>query len=294
MGSTDTNDRRETPVIRFTVLGPLAMHVDGTPVDLPGAVPRQVLAVLVARSGAALTADAIADHLWPSARPRTARKYVQVTIYRLRRLPGLRDRIVLAPQGYLLRLERAECDALVFTDEVTAAAELLERGDAAAAEPVLATALGRWRGKAYDGVEHVGPVGAEADCLTELRLTAVEDLTDARLRLGRHRAVLDELTRTVPAHRFRERLRGQLMLALYRSGRSADALEEYRAARRALADELGVEPGPQLQELHRLMLRHDPQLLPEAGDARVAGGRGRPVPVPGGRPADADTRRQRR
>jgi DNA-binding SARP family transcriptional activator len=248
-------------MITFSVLGSLMLRSSGADVDLPGALPGRTLALLLARAGRPLPVEVIADQLWHGAPPRTARKSIQVIIHRLRRMTGLRDRLVLSESGYLLRLAESECDALAFESAIARATRLYEDGDLPAAELLFARALDMWRGPPFAGVDDVPMVRDESQRLTGLRLAAWENHADTALRLGRHYGVIAELARMVAANPFRERLRGQLMLALYRSGRVAEALQEYRSARASIAEELGVEPGSGLQDLHCQMLNRDPRLL---------------------------------
>lgn len=249
-------------MIHFQVLGSWTLQADGTDIELPGAMPGRLLALLLCRWGNPLPADHIIEQLWPGQPPpRTAKKFIQVTIHRIRRLPGMRDRIVLSGQGYHMRLKTEECDALRFLHAVAGARTLIEGGELPAADRVLAQALDLWRAPAFAHFDDVPLVLDESRRLDEVRLTALEDHADLGLSFGRHLTMVEMLARAAAENPFRERLRAQLMLALYRSGRLADALQAYRDARDMMVAELGVEPEALLQDLHRRILNRDPGLL---------------------------------
>jgi YVTN family beta-propeller protein len=185
-----------------------------------------------------------------------------------------------SPHGYVLRLERGQVDLYKFEELVERGRGALEAGNPREAAAVLREALALWRGAPLAGLE-VEPFARPAAArLDDLRLAAIELRIEADLALGRHARLVGELERLVSEHPFREGLRRQLMLALYRSGRQADALAAYRSARRTFAEELGVEPGPELRELEAAVLRHDPALAPpEQRDRRPP--RRRPVLLAG-------------
>lgn len=245
----------------ISVLGPLEIRLPDADLTLPGALPARVLVLLTAQAGRPVPVDVIADQLWDGQPPRTARKSIQVIVHRLRRLPGVRERLVRSERGYLLRLTERDCDARRFEATVTDATHRYERGDLAGAAPLLARALALWRGPAFTGFDDMPLVRDEGIRLSDLRLAALETHADIGLRLGHHHRLVAELPGPVAAHPFRERLRGQLMLALYRAGRPAEALAEYRTARALFIEELGVEPGVALQNLHRRILNRDLRLL---------------------------------
>lgn len=249
-------------MIEFSVLGPMTVRAGGVDLEPPCGLPGRMLALLLTQWGQRpLPVDVIADQLWIGSPPRTVRKFIQVIIHRLRRLPGLHERIVWTDLGYLLQMHPGECDAILFEDLLSRASQLVQDGNPQAAEQALSRALRLWRGQAFSGTDDVSMVAAERARLEELRLTAFEDRTDIALELSLHHNLVAELSDAVAVHPFRERLRGQLMLVLYRSGRSVEALEEYRRARALLIDELGVEPGLPLQQLHKRMLDQDANLL---------------------------------
>ena len=250
--------------MEFRILGPLEIRSDsGLKHDLAGK-QRALLAVLLLHADEAVSTDRLIDALWGHAPPDTAGKALQVYVSRLRKLlePDGKGLLVTRPPGYALQLGAHELDLRRFerlrAEASTAAAE----GDAATAEERLGEALSLWRGSpladlALDPFAHT-----EIARLEELRLLAVEDRNEALLALGRHADVIAGTEALIGAHPLRERLRAQLILALYRSRRQAEALEAYQAARRALVDELGIEPSPELQELERRILRQDPSLEP--------------------------------
>ena len=232
----------------FRILGPLEVFDDDHPVPLGGARQRALLAILLTRANEVVSTDRLIDELWGEAPPRTAVNTLQYYVSRLRKLLGA-DRIVTRIPGYTIRLEPGELDLDQFE-------RLVAQGGAEA----LREALGLWRGPALADFAFEPFAEAEIARLEELRLVALEQRLEADLALGHHRELVGELEALVAVHPLRERLRAQLMLALYRSGRQADALDVYRRTRETLVDELGVEPGPELQELERAILRHDRSL----------------------------------
>jgi predicted ATPase/DNA-binding SARP family transcriptional activator len=222
------------------------------------------VALLALEPGEPVPPDRLIDVLWPEY-DEGAPARLQVYVSQLRKALGDPAAIELRAGGYVLT---GALDAERFESLVREGREALAAGDAEAAARVLGEALALWRGPALADLaaeEFAGPVARR---LEELRLGAVEDRIDAQLALGRHRELVPELERLVAEQPLRERLRGALMLALYRDGRQADALDAYRAARRTLVDELGVEPGPQLQQLHAAILGQDGSLLVEPQDVR--------------------------
>ncbi|HET7808114.1 MAG TPA: BTAD domain-containing putative transcriptional regulator [Gaiellaceae bacterium] len=243
----------------FRILGPLEVRDRGGSVQLRGRKPRALLAVLVLHAGEAVTSDALIDALWGERPPRTARAALQNYVALLRRTlgPGL---VESRAGGYVLEAAPDQIDLGRF-ERLTA--------EAGAAEPEervakLREALALWRGPALADLAFEPFAALEGPRLEELRTTALEDLVDAELAAGAGPALVTELEELIAEHPFRERLRGQLMLALYRSGRQAEALEAYQETRRALVDELGIEPGTALRELEAAILRQDPSLLVDA------------------------------
>lgn len=231
--------------MEFRILGPIEALDEGRPVPLPAGKPLTLLRVLLLNRNRVVGAAALVDELWGEEPPDTAMKALQGHVSQLRKALGA-DRVVTKPPGYSLRVEEGELDLDRFEQLVRDGREHLAAGDAKAASRELETALALWRGPAPG--------------LDERRLAVLGDRIDSDLALWRHSQLVDELETLVAAHPLRERPRGQLMLALYRSGRQADALEEYRRTRETLVDQLGIEPGEELQELQRAILRHDPEL----------------------------------
>ncbi len=227
--------------------------------DLGGSKQRGVLAMLVLRAGNVVSTDALIDGLWGERPPATAAKSLQVYVSRLRKALG-ENAIVTRSPGYLLAATPEEVDLGRFERLVEEAQH--EAPDGAAA--LLTGALGLWRGTALADLAEEPFARAEIARLEEQRLAALEDRIDADLALGRHASVVAELEGLVHTHPYRERLRGQLMLALYRSGRQADALDAYRDGRSALAEQLGLEPGHDLKDLERRILSQDPSLAAPA------------------------------
>ncbi|MEX0817005.1 MAG: BTAD domain-containing putative transcriptional regulator [Gaiellales bacterium] len=246
-------------VHEFRILGPLEVsHEDGV-VPLGGPKQRALLALLLLYAGEVVSTDRLIDALWGERPPRTAATSLQNFVSQLRKLFGA-DVVLTRAPGYGIRLEPDQLDVDLFRRLV---------GEARSAEPgerarMLREALALWRGPALADLAYEAFAASEIERLEELRLGTVEELMDADLELGSHNDVVGELEALVRAHPTRERLRGQLMLALYRSGRQAEALETYHAARRALADELGISPGPALQQLYRSILRQEANLAPGA------------------------------
>ena len=239
--------------MEFRLLGPVEVIGEGGAVALGGPKQRALLAELLLRRGSAVPRERLVDALWGDRPPASAISSLQVYVHGLRRAVGA-DRFETRGNAYRVCVEPEELDVVRFERL------LAEAKDAPPvhAEELLANALALWRG---DALADLGdsPVRAAAAALEDLRLQALELRADARLALGEHREVIAELEELVAAEPYRERLREQLVLALYRSGRQQDALGAYQDARRAL-DELGVEPGPALRELERAVLRHDPAL----------------------------------
>jgi ABC-type transport system substrate-binding protein/DNA-binding SARP family transcriptional activator/DNA-binding beta-propeller fold protein YncE len=240
------------------LLGPLEVRVEDRPIDLGARKQRAVLAMLALEAGKTVSADRLAEGLWGERSPATASKMVQLYISHLRRALGENGaRIVTRGRGYELQLTDGEVDA-------TRASRLIDES-----RPREALAL--WRGEPLADLADEPFAAAEIRRLEELRLRATELAIDADLEVGRHAEVIGELDALVGEHPLRERLHAQRMLALYRSGRQAEALEAYRAARTALVEQIGVEPGAELRELHEQILAQDPALGPTKRAARGAG-----------------------
>lgn len=237
------------------LLGPLEVRDGDRVVTLPRRQQRALLAALALRAGEVVSTDRLVADLWGERAPASATGSIQNTVSALRKALG-RDVVLTQAPGYRLALEPESVDAHRF-ERLLAAARV---ADEAARVPLLSEALALWRGPALADLDEERFARLEAARLDELRVAAQEERIDAELALGRHSALVGELETLVATHPLRERLRGQLMLTLYRCGRQAEALEVYRAARLALADELGLDPSPELQELERRILRQDASL----------------------------------
>jgi class 3 adenylate cyclase len=244
--------------MEYRVLGSLeVLDRSGHRLPLGGVRQQTVLASLLLSAGSTVPLERLVDDVWDKP-PQTAAKTVQVYVSRLRH--ELEPRAIESrPGGYALLLDGDELDLAQFEQIAGQGRAALAGGDYARSAQLLRDALALWRGPALSGLS-AGPLRREAHRLEELRLQVIEDRIEADLGRGRAREVVAELQPLVAEHPFRERLRGQLMLALYRAGRQSDALDVYRETRTLLADELGLEPGEDLRQLERRMLAHDPGL----------------------------------
>ena len=248
--------------MEFRVLGPLEASQDGRLVPLGGAKQRALLATLLVRANRVVSADALLDELWGDRPPESAANMVQGYVSRLRKLlsTGNGDLIVNSPPGYVLRIDADRVDSHRFEQLVREATEARANGQLEAAGTILREALALWRGAALADVELNSFVELELKRLEELRLTALEERIEVDLELGRHGEVVAELEALVAEHPLRERLRRDLMLALYRCGRQSEALEVHRDGRQRLVEELGIEPSRALRELERAILAQDASL----------------------------------
>jgi predicted ATPase len=246
---------------RFGLLGPLSVTCDGEPVAIPGQKPRALLAALLLAPNQVVSRDRLIDALWGEDPPDTARNTIQVYISQLRKLLP-EGALETVPPAYRLVAEPDAVDLFQFVRLSEEGRMALAAGDATGAADTLRAALELWRGPPLADLAWEPFALAEIARLDELRLAALEDRIDADLALGRHGQLVAELEALVVEQPLRERLRGQLMLALYRAGRQADALAVYQRARRTLVDELGIEPGASLRKLERAILAHDPALNP--------------------------------
>ncbi|MFF7010794.1 BTAD domain-containing putative transcriptional regulator [Streptomyces fimicarius] len=244
----------------FGVLGPLTVRRAGVPLELGTPKGQMLLAVLLSRPGRTVTDDALVEAVWGAEQPKSATKNVQTYVHRLRRRLGDPGRITREGRGYRLRADRGELDSARFEDLADAARAASAAGDHERSRRLFDEALGLWRGPAFGEIADVPALRAEATRLDELRLGVLEERVDVDLRLGRHGEVLGELTALTMEHPFRERMWAQLMLALYRCGRRADALLAYLQVRDVLVEETGLEPGHRLRDLHRAVLDEDPAL----------------------------------
>ena len=289
--------------VRFRVLGPLEVVRSESAVPLGGPRQRAVLALLLLEANRVVSIDRLVEDVWAGRPGPGSVTTLQTYVFHLRqalepdRVRGAGGGVLVTrDRGYLLRVNREHIDAAVFEQGVAAGRAALDAGRHAEAAQALRDALDLWRGAVLADLADYAFVRPEAVRLEELRLAAVEDRLEADLALGRHQALTGELERLVGEYPLRERLHGQLMLALYRSGRQADALAAYRRVRDLLADELGIDPSEPLQRLHRCVLAHDPALdwngarpIPTEGHRAEAG---TPVaePIPSHSPATRASR----
>ena len=238
------------------MLGPVEVERDGQLVRLGGRKQRALLALLLLEPGRPVSTDRLIDELWRGTPPRGAERTIRVYVSRLRASLG-EDRLFARPSGYVLEVEAERLDVGRFERLLGEGREALSRGAAGFAADRLGAALALWRGPALADVGDSGVLALEARRLHELRLICVEERIEAELSLGRHAALVPELERLVGDEPLRERLWRQLVLALYRSEREADALAAYRRARTLLSEELGLEPSEELRSLERAVLRHE-------------------------------------
>jgi DNA-binding SARP family transcriptional activator/WD40 repeat protein len=250
---------------RVRVLGPISVDGPDGPLDPGGGKPRLLLSLVVAAAGSVVSTERLIDGLWGDDPPATARKTVQVHLSNLRRSLGARFPLETTRTGYRIDPDRLSIDAVLFEAELVRAEALRESSPAETCN-VLAAALQLWTGPPYADVADQEAIRPEVVRLTELRLQAVEQRIDADLRIGRHDAVLGELEALTRDHPFRERLRELQMVALYRSGRQADALRAYERTRLTLADELGLDPGPALRQLYQKILDQSAELDRDTSD----------------------------
>ncbi|WTW92713.1 winged helix-turn-helix domain-containing protein [Streptomycetaceae bacterium NBC_01309] len=264
--------------MRFGVLGPLEVWTaDGRPVRVPELKVRVLLAALLAERGRAVSADALVDHLWGDALPANPANALQAKVSQLRRAldeanPGARDLVVSRRPGYLLAADGTRPDGTRLGDpdaatlDADAFAALVARAretdDPRTRAALLTDALALWRGNALADFGDLPFARAWADRLEEERLTALEERAEARLALGEHRLLVAELAALAARHPLRERLHAAHLRALYGAGRQSEALDGFRELRARLADELGVDPGPELLALHQAILEQDPALDP--------------------------------
>jgi DNA-binding SARP family transcriptional activator/Tfp pilus assembly protein PilF len=259
--------------MHFGVLGPLMVH-DGERVrPVPGARPRVLLAALLVHAGQPVSAGALAETLWDEAPPAAAVSTLRSHVKRLRQSlgPVAGQRIVTRAPGYLIDAAEDETDLLWFAARCQAGGAAVHRADWPEAHALLDDALALWRGTPFADVPSSVLLRDEVPRLEWQRLQALEWRAEAALQLGRHGQLVAELQTLAAAHPLRERFWGQLMLALYRSGRQAEALAAFHQARQVLVDQLGAEPGPELRDLHQRILAADPELArPELARSGLA------------------------
>ena len=242
--------------VEFRILGPLEVLDGARLLPLTGARQRALLAVLLLHANEVVSSDRLIDELWGEEPPAAGSTALRVRVSQLRKALGREDVLVTRAPGYFVRVGPGELDLHRFE-------RLLEEADGAeptAAAERLREALALWRGEPLADVSYEPFAQAAIARLVELRLVALERRIEADLVLGRHAELVGELQALVREHPLQERLRRQLMLALYRSGRQADALDCYQDARRTLVDELGIDPSPALRELEQAILRQDSSL----------------------------------
>jgi YVTN family beta-propeller protein len=251
--------------VEFRILGDLEVQHDQRVIPLGAHQQRALLAMLVVNAGEIVTADRLIDGIWGEEPPARAAKTVQVYVSRLRKALAAagaeaNDLIVTRDHGYALHVDPGHVDAALFERLLGEGRRELADGAFAHAAERLNEALALWRGPALADFTFDAWATQEIARLEELHLEALEARIDADLELGRHAALIAELEALIAHHPLREHLRGQLMLALYRSGRQSEALAVFRETRRVLVDELGVEPGPALRARHEAILHQDPAL----------------------------------
>ncbi|HZA40451.1 MAG TPA: BTAD domain-containing putative transcriptional regulator [Actinomycetota bacterium] len=245
-------------MIEVKVLGHLEVLRDGEPIRIPGDKERELLALLVIRKGDIVSTDQLIEQLWVEDLPNKPANALQAVVSRLRRALG-GDVIMTKKPGYTLQLQPGSLDAERFEDLVRRATRV-RADDPATGLELLAEATSLWRGSPFADFAYEDFAQEERARLEELHVTAAEEKVAADLALGRTKEVIAELERLVSVYPLRERLRGQLMIALYRTGRQGDAIAAYQEARRVLGEELGLDPGLELEDVYQLILRHDPSL----------------------------------
>ena len=246
--------------MQVRVLGPLEIvGGDGDTVSLEGTQGR-LLGRLVLSANQVVPADRLIEDLWEGSPPPTALATLRTHISRLRRTLADPQRIIQEAGGYRLVLDAGECDIAIFEATLAAARRLVQQGDPAAGAACFADALGLWRGPVLAGLTDAAWLRARTLRLDDARVVAAEEWLEARLAAGDHAQLVGELEVMTREHPLRERLWGARMLALYRSGRQAEALQVYQSLRAHLVEELGIEPGAALSELEGAILRHDPDL----------------------------------
>jgi predicted ATPase/DNA-binding SARP family transcriptional activator len=256
--------------MRVGILGPLEVRDDaGIALPVGGARLRALLIRLAIADGLAVSVERLAEDLWDGERPADAANAVQALVSRLRGVVG-RNTVEFGPVGYRLVVGENGVDARAFEHQASAGRRALADGHLAEAASLLTEALGQWRGPALAEVADAPFAAPAITRLTELRLAAIEDRIDAELALGRGAQLVPELQELAADNQLRERLQGQLMLALQAAGRQADALMAYEIIRRALAEQLGVDPSPALAAVHLAVLRGEPPPRPQATRASAA------------------------
>jgi DNA-binding SARP family transcriptional activator len=252
--------------MEYRLLGSIEVLDARTSLPLGGAKQRALLGLLLLNANKVVSVDRIVDELWGENPPETSANAVQVYVANLRKIlqpdrpqGGAHDVLLTRPPGYMLRVDPEELDSLRFERLADDARRTMAAAPEAATAK-LREALALWHGPALADIVFEGPARGEITRLEESRLSAIEDRIQGDLELGRHAALIGELESLIAAHPVRERLHAQLMLALYRCGRQAEALKAYRDARRMLVEELGIDPCAELQSLEKAILQQDPSL----------------------------------
>jgi DNA-binding SARP family transcriptional activator len=254
----------DEPELDVRVLGPLELRYRGADVPIRAARVRRLLGLLLLSRGRVVSIDRLVDELWDNDPPDSALAALRVHVSRLRKMlaaAGLENLLVTRPTGYLLDIADGSVDADRFESAVAAARGVADAGDPRRAAELFRSALAMWRGPALSGIAASAYVAGEAARLEETRMNALEDCISAEIAAGDARDVLGELEALTVEHPLRERLWSLRMLALYRSGRQADALDCYQALRRHLDEELGLEPSAEVARLHQEMLAQSPSLM---------------------------------
>lgn len=264
----------------YRILGPPEVLAGDRPVDLGGQKQRAVLAILLLHANEPVSVDSLVDGVWGERPPATAVKTTQGYIARLRRAleqgepkteGSSNGMLITRGHGYLLRVEPGELDIDRFRALVEQGRRALAAAEAAQAAGALRAGLELWRGPALADFTYEPFAQAAIALAEELHLGAIEERVEADLALGRHRELVGELQALVEQHPLRERLRGQLMLALYRCGRQAEALQAFQEYRRTLSERVGLDPSPALRQLEESILKRDPSLEPRSGNGAPAG-----------------------
>ncbi len=259
--------------MEFKLLGPLEIVMDGEPVSLGAARQGIVLALLLIEANQVVSVDRMIDAVWGSEPPKTAKNQVQITVSALRRFLGT-DVIVSRPPGYMINAPPETVDVACFESLTASSSKAVSEQRTLDAVLDLRSALALWRGPALDGIQSE-IIQATATRLSERRMSAYQDCLGLELQLGRHSEIIGELRELVAENPLNEFLRGQLMLALYRAGRQADALDTFRAGRVILQEELGLDPGTDLRRLEQAILVRSDKIDPpgrqhqETGPGRV-------------------------
>jgi DNA-binding SARP family transcriptional activator len=255
--------------VEFRVLGPVRVLADGNDVPINGLRRKALLAMLVVHCAEVVPVGRMVEELWNGSPPPGAMGTLKSHVHQLRRVLAVENLVAARAGGYVLQADRSQVDAFEFERQVAAARAARDRGDLAAAGPAFEAALALFRGQPLTDVADLDFAVREARRLNQLALDASEDRFEVALALGRHTAVLTELETLAGAHPLRERLIGQLMVSLYRCGRQADALAVYRTTRAQLLEQLGIDPGHELQALERAILDQADELDPPRRPATV-------------------------